>query len=116
MCGFEHKFFGVDFIVSVPPSSSDPFNPQVHLLEFNASPDFHQSGTRLQAEIRKMFDGVVKGVVAPFFDVPTTADVEDDERQNGEEREREKETDWEEGVEKWGWRCALKGEVRRGWA
>lgn len=76
------------------------------LLEFNASPDFHQSGTRLQAEIKTMFDGIVKGVVAPFFGIQTN---DDDEEREG------KEAEWNVGGERFGWSCFGKGEVRGGW-
>lgn len=41
--------------------------PLVTLLEFNASPDFFQSGERLKSELGDMFKGVVKLVIAPFF-------------------------------------------------
>lgn len=98
------KIFGVDFLVTLPPGSSAP---QVHLLEFNASPDFHQSGARLQTSIRDMFDGVVTGVVAPFFEVETS-----DEQEKGAGREA---WAWEQGMERDGWKCFVKGEVRRGW-
>jgi tubulin--tyrosine ligase len=93
--------------VTVPSSGAPVARPQVHLLEFNASPDFHQSGTRLQTEIRSMFDGVVTGIVAPFFGVETV-----DEQDKGAGREN---WSWEQGTERAGWKCFVKGEVRRGW-
>lgn len=91
--------------MTVPPttSSTEPLSPQVHILEFNASPDFHQSGERLQSKIREMFDGVVQGFVKPFFKI----------KQEGDEDEWDGE--WAKGDERGGWKCFRKGEVRRGW-
>lgn len=54
-----------------------------------------------------MFDGVVTGVVAPFFEVETS-----DEQEKGAGREA---WAWEQGMERDGWKCFVKGEVRRGW-
>lgn len=54
-----------------------------------------------------MFDGVVSGFVAPFFGVETV-----DEQ---EEIKGRREWAWEEGLERAGWKCFVKGEVRRGW-
>lgn len=89
------------------------------LLEYNASPDFHQSGNRLQADILDMFKGVVRVVVAPFFGLDTRD--EDTEGGAGDDRggkdgdeatEKSIESAWEVGQEKWGWRKVGQGQVR----
>ncbi|OXG19421.1 cytoplasmic protein [Cryptococcus neoformans Tu401-1] len=97
------EIFGVDLILSFPPSSPKSTSlpiPTVTLLEFNASPDFHQSGDRLRSELLHMFKGVIRLSVAPFFGVEA---AEDDERYRGE---------MQLGEERWGWRLVGKGEVR----
>ncbi|AAW46627.1 cytoplasm protein, putative [Cryptococcus deneoformans JEC21] len=97
------EIFGVDLILSFPPSSSKSTSlpiPTVTLLEFNASPDFHQSGDRLRSELLHMFKGVIRLSVAPFFGLET---AEDDEK-NEEEMQL--------GEDRWGWRLVGKGEVR----
>ena len=66
------------------------------MLEYNASPDFHQSGTRLRRDLSEMFRGVVELSVKPFF---------------GLNRDEEEKT-MEVGEEQFGWRMVGKGEVR----
>lgn len=65
------------------------------LLEYNASPDFHQSGTRLRRDLSEMFRGVVELSVKPFFKLNRN---EEDTMKTGDER--------------YGWRLVGKGEVR----
>ena len=65
------------------------------LLEYNASPDFHQSGTRLRRDLSEMFRGVVELSVKPFFKL-----------------NREEEDAMKTGDERYGWRLVGKGEVR----
>ena len=81
---------------------SDPLSdklaiPRVTLLEYNASPDFHQSGDRLRLHLAEMFQGIVKISIAPFFGLH----VDDGEQ-----------TAWELNEERWGWKLVGKGEVR----
>ncbi|WVO19489.1 uncharacterized protein IAS62_000775 [Cryptococcus decagattii] len=97
------EIFGVDLILSFPPSTSKSTSlpiPTVTLLEFNASPDFHQSGDRLRPKLLDMFKGVIRLSVAPFFGAET---AEDEEKEKGE---------MQPGEERWGWRLVGKGEVR----
>ncbi|KIR36635.1 cytoplasmic protein [Cryptococcus deuterogattii MMRL2647] len=97
------EIFGVDLILSFPQSTSKSTSlpiPTVTLLEFNASPDFHQSGDRLRPKLLDMFKGVIRLSVAPFFGVET---AEDEEKKKGE---------IQLGEERWGWRLVGKGEVR----
>lgn len=64
-----------------------------------------------------MFDGVVKGVVAPYFGIMPSSD-EDEQGEGAEEKAEEGEKwtgDWKVGDERWGWGCFGKGEVRGGW-
>ncbi len=82
--------------------------PTVTLLEYNASPDFHQSGNRLRPQLLDMFKGVVRISVAPFFGLPTSTGATD----NKEDVEDEKHAVWNVGYEKWGWRLVGRGEVR----
>lgn len=72
------------------------------LLEFNASPDFLQSGEALRPRLLDMFKGVVHIAVAPFFGI----EIDEDEP----------EPEMEVGDERWGWRMVGKGEVRGSWA
>jgi tubulin--tyrosine ligase len=51
----------------------------VTLLEFNASPDYFQSGDRLKSELAEMFKGVVQLVIAPFFGLTTIQEETDAE-------------------------------------
>ena len=71
------------------------------ILEYNASPDFHQSGERLRPHLAEMFQGIIRISVAPFFGL-------DFEEEEGEEKEE----GWEVGREKWGWRLVGQGQVR----
>jgi tubulin--tyrosine ligase len=70
----------VDLLLSFPaqgePTGSKLPKPIVTLLEFNASPDYFQSGDRLRSELAEMFKGVVQMVVAPFFNLTTIQDQE----------------------------------------
>jgi tubulin--tyrosine ligase len=93
------QIFGVDLLLSLPEQSSAGSElsiPRVTLLEYNASPDFHQSGTRLRRDLSEVFRGVVELSVKPFFNLGQDGD--------------EKTTDV--GEEKYGWRMVGKGEVR----
>lgn len=63
------QLFGVDLLLSFEESGP----PRVTLLEFNASPDFAQSGDRLQQELGDMFRDVVEVVVKPFFEIESDA-------------------------------------------
>ncbi|WVQ77555.1 hypothetical protein IAR50_007243 [Cryptococcus sp. DSM 104548] len=97
------EIFGVDLILSFPPVSTGntlPI-PVVTLLEFNASPDFHQSGDRLRPQLLDMFKGVIKHSIVPFFDAEIT-----------DEEEADKSSAIKIGEEKWGWRLVGEGEVR----
>ncbi|WVR07943.1 hypothetical protein IAU60_004986 [Kwoniella sp. DSM 27419] len=107
------EIFGVDLILSFPESyQSSPLPvPTVTLLEFNASPDFHQSGDRLRSELLEMFKGVVKISVAPFFGIRDEGASDTEEVATAAAR-----AEWSTGEEKWGWRLVGKGEVRgSGW-
>lgn len=73
--------------------------PRVTLLEYNASPDFHQSGTRLRGKLSEMFKGVVEISIKPFFGL--SEEETEDERRSGEV-----------GEEVMGWRLVGKGEIR----
>jgi hypothetical protein len=119
------EIFGVDLLVSFPPSSASTTTPGtlptpiVTLLEFNASPDFQQSGNRLQGELLGMFQGVVRGVVGPFFGMPTRNQRDEDEDEDGDEGERSgtaergrEDEAWSLGEERWGWRKIGQGAVR----
>ncbi|OCF40672.1 cytoplasmic protein [Kwoniella heveanensis CBS 569] len=120
------EIFGVDLILSFPESASSHSSPlprlpipTVTLLEFNASPDFHQSGDRLRPDLLEMFKGVIRISVAPFFGLSVTDDEDDHEDASHERRKdigvREGEK-WEVGEEKWGWRLIGQGEIRgSGW-
>lgn len=90
------QIFGVDLIVSFP-ASGDLASPDVTLLEFNASPDFMQSGEALRPKLLDMFKGVVRLSIAPFFGI-----TDEEEMEVGEERAD--------------WRLVGKGEVRGNWA
>jgi len=64
-----------------------------------------------------MFEGVVKGVVAPHFGIDLAVDEEDEGRE-GEKKSvegRESEGEWKVGEERFGWGCFGRGEVRGGW-
>jgi tubulin--tyrosine ligase len=73
----------VDLLLSFPPTSGSSGTglpaPNVTLLEFNASPDFFQSGERLKSELSDMFKDVVRLVIAPFFDLELIEDEDDSE-------------------------------------
>lgn len=97
--------FGVDLLLNFPkstdisPQTSLPI-PRVTILEYNASPDFHQSGERLRSNLAEMFQGVVRISIAPFFGLEIDEEEESDQK------------DWDIGTEKWGWTLVGKGEVR----
>ena len=75
------------------------------LLEYNASPDFHQSGDRFRPELLEMFKGVIEISIAPFFGIVTG--------QSPLGSPQETTTDEKDiGVERMGWRLIGKGEVR----
>ncbi|ORX37578.1 tubulin-tyrosine ligase family-domain-containing protein [Kockovaella imperatae] len=67
------EIFGVDLLLSFPPSwkTTQPDDrlptPSITLLEFNASPDFHQSGMNLRPRLLELFKGVVEIAIKPFF-------------------------------------------------
>jgi tubulin--tyrosine ligase len=73
----------------------------VTILEYNASPDFHQSGERLRPNLAEMFQGIIRISVAPFFGLRI------DDEEHGEKGD-----EWEVGQEKWGWRLVGQGQVR----
>ncbi|EIW71443.1 hypothetical protein TREMEDRAFT_42822 [Tremella mesenterica DSM 1558] len=96
------EIFGVDLLMSFPHSDNGDLPiPRITLLEYNASPDFHQTGQRLQPLLGDMFKGVVKISVAPFFNLR----IDDADEDQGA---------WTVGEEKWGWRLVGKGEIRGG--
>lgn len=60
----------MDLLLSFPSTSTASTEvpiPKVTLLEYNASPDFHQSGERLRPQLLDMFKGIVKIAIKPFF-------------------------------------------------
>lgn len=79
--------------------------PDVTLLEFNASPDFHQSGEVLRPRLLEMFKGVVRLSIAPFFGIAAEPG-----------KEPVKEGPMKLGEERWDWRLVGQGEVRGNWA
>lgn len=95
----------MDLLLSFPEGTAETVGglaiPRVTLLEYNASPDFHQSGNRLRRELGEMFRGVVELSVKPFFGLGG---------QDPETRQGKKEM--QVGEEKYGWRLAGRGEVR----
>jgi tubulin--tyrosine ligase len=97
--------FGVDLLLNFPkPTDTSPQTslpvPRVTILEYNASPDLHQSGERLRSNLAEMFQGVVRISIAPFFGLEIEEEEESDQK------------DWDIGTEKWGWTLVGKGEVR----
>lgn len=100
------QIFGVDLLLSFdgPDSQSTPI---ISLLEFNASPDFTQSGNRLRKELGGAFQGVIKLVVAPFFGVKRFADENEDGHPES--------TGVQVGEEKFGWRKIGEQETRGTW-
>jgi tubulin--tyrosine ligase len=106
ICGFHadaDKIFGVDLMLSYPQQTTDSSispEPVVTLLEYNASPDFHQSGDRLRKDLGELFKGVVNIAIAPFFDLQTN---------DGHNGDGDIET--VEG-DAWGWRQIGKGQIR----
>lgn len=96
--------FGVDLLLNFPAELEAtavlPI-PRVTILEYNASPDFHQSGERLRPHLAEMFQGIIRISVAPFFGL----DMGDDAKEAQPEP-------WELGHERWGWRLVGQGEVR----
>lgn len=100
------EIFGVDLILSFPPAAegADLPTPDVTLLEFNASPDFVQSGDALKPRLLDMFKGVARIAIAPFFNIKTVDEEEEadkSEQQIGEERHA--------------WTLVGKGAVRASW-
>ncbi len=73
------QVFGVDLLLSMPegPISGELAQPTISLLEFNASPDFGQSGDRLRPHLADMFKGVVRIAISPFFGCETIIDEDD---------------------------------------
>ncbi|WRT69820.1 uncharacterized protein IL334_006811 [Kwoniella shivajii] len=111
------EIFGVDLILSFPSSSSSTPEetlgelpiPTVTLLEFNASPDFHQSGLRFKKDLLEMFKGVIRISIAPFFGLTISDD--DDETNEGKET-----VEWKVGEERYNWTLVGKGAIRgSGW-
>jgi tubulin--tyrosine ligase len=92
----------VDLLLNFPEGEGEGLPmPKVTILEYNASPDFHQSGERLRPKLAEMFQGIIRISIAPFFGLS----IDDD---NHEQEEGE----WEVGTEKWGWRLVGRGQVR----
>ncbi|KAJ9094402.1 hypothetical protein QFC21_005941 [Naganishia friedmannii] len=100
------EIFGVDLLLSFDPVIAQA-RPIITLLEFNASPDFTQSGNRLREELAEAFKGVIKLVIAPFFDVKRFAD-------EGEEG-HETFSSLQIGEEKYGWKKIGEQETRGTW-
>ncbi|KAI5451833.1 putative tubulin--tyrosine ligase pby1, variant 2 [Naganishia albida] len=100
------EIFGVDLLLSFDGSDSQS-TPIISLLEFNASPDFTQSGNRLRKELGGAFQGVIKLVVAPFFGVKRFADENEDGHPES--------TGVQVGEEKFGWRKIGEQETRGTW-
>ena len=92
-------------MLSFPESSVETVGelavPRVTLLEYNASPDFHQSGSRLRRDLGEMFRGVVELSVKPFFGL----ELQDDAGEGGHKG-------MQVGDEKYGWTLVGQGEVR----
>ncbi|WWC95696.1 hypothetical protein V866_002561 [Kwoniella sp. B9012] len=116
------EIFGVDLILSfLPTTPSSPSQlpvPKVTLLEFNASPDFHQSGIRLKKDLLEMFKGVIRISIAPFFglNINNDDDEEEEEEIDAKRDQIQRNENWEVGEERWGWSLVGKGEVRgSGW-
>ncbi|GMK58321.1 hypothetical protein CspeluHIS016_0503530 [Cutaneotrichosporon spelunceum] len=94
------EIFGVDLLLSYPDAADTTSLavPDVTLLEFNASPDFMQTGDVLRPKLLEMFKGVVRISIAPFFGTETVGENNEAEMEVGEDR--------------WGWRLVGKGAVR----
>ncbi|KAJ9119553.1 hypothetical protein QFC22_003262 [Naganishia vaughanmartiniae] len=102
----ETGIFGVDLLLSFDPADTQA--PLViTLLEFNASPDFTQSGNRLRDELAEAFKGVIKLVVAPFFDIKRFADEDDDAHRAS--------SSLQIGEEESGWKKIGEQETRGTW-
>ncbi|GHJ86777.1 hypothetical protein NliqN6_3179 [Naganishia liquefaciens] len=100
------EIFGVDLLLSFEPCDAET-TPIITLLEFNASPDFTQSGDRLRSELADAFQGVIKLVIAPFFEIKRFADQDDNEA--------EQPVALRVGEEKFGWRKIGEQETRGTW-
>jgi tubulin--tyrosine ligase len=100
------QIFGVDLLLSFDPTDPQA-TPIITLLEFNASPDFTQSGDRLRTELADAFQGVIKLVIAPFFAVKRFAD-EDEGESHGN-------VSLQVGEEKFGWKKIGEQETRGTW-
>jgi hypothetical protein len=92
----------VDLLLNFPDASEGLPIPKVTVLEYNASPDFHQSGERLRPNLAEMFQGIIRISVAPFFGLI----IED------KEYDKDEAGGWDVGEEKWGWRLVGQGQVR----
>lgn len=101
------QIFGVDLLLSFDPSNSQSA-PIISLLEFNASPDFTQSGNRLRKELGDAFQGVIKLVVAPFFGIKRFAD-------ESEDGQADNDAALQVGEDKFGWRKIGEQETRGTW-
>jgi hypothetical protein len=97
----------VDLLLSFDPTESQR-TPIISLLEFNASPDFTQSGNRLRKELGDTFQGVIKLVVAPFFGIERFADESEDDP-------AKELVTLHVGEEKFGWRKVGEQETRGTW-
>ena len=96
----------MDLLLSFEPCDAET-TPIITLLEFNASPDFTQSGDRLRSELADAFQGVIKLVIAPFFEIKRFADQDDNEA--------EQPVALRVGEEKFGWRKIGEQETRGTW-
>lgn len=76
--------------------------PRVTLLEYNASPDFHQTGERLRPLLLDLFKGVIRISVAPFFSLKLDGDDDAETRTDT----------WVKGEQRWGWTLVGQGAVR----
>jgi hypothetical protein len=86
-------------MLSFPESQDELAIPRVSLLEYNASPDFLQSGNKLRPQLMEMFQGVIHIAIKPFFKIEDETPQDDGAA-------------WEVGDEKWGWRLVGMGEIR----
>lgn len=89
--------------------------PIVTLLEFNASPDFVQSGERLKPLLSDMFKGIVNISIAPFFKLEIRSASNDSIDKDGKAKENEigKGNHMvDDTIEKSSWILIGKGQVR----
>jgi len=92
------EVFGFDFLLGSPGPTGDI---PVYLLEINACPDFKQSGPRLHGIIQRLFEGVLRIAVKPFF---KGGSGESKDKREAAEDDAE---DWQVGTKRGTWlKCA----------